>query len=761
MKRLIDALNDVLATQQYRWVSVDIFDTLVFRDIAQPEEIAERAYANVANQIPLALTAAEFAELRKVAQQKARAKRADREVTLEEIYAQMPFSAEQVTLLLNSELAIEKQVSQIADELLDTLLAWQQKGCQLLLISDMYLSATQIRETFFQHYPALAALPLYVSCEHRASKVRGDLFKRVAEHQQIDPQEWLHIGDNPVADGAMARHHGIEVFSTEPAVPLNLVFKAEFSLENTRVASNVSRQLCSVFDAPPEYKVAHIIGASVFGPVLMGFADWVIDTALNLKLQKIVCLMRDAHTLTPVIAKRLVQRGIDALSVTSLSASRKSTFWSAVDVQQPDWLESLLARLQRRRGLTLANVCDLLGVSIPVQLDAYADYELRHCEKLMHQGNSVLNGLLQYLSEFSSVIAANVAEHRQLLSDYFYQQIECDLSQVCVVDFGNGGSIQHHLEQACNKRAGANLLLFSSQRIYEHNTLVSAYFGPHCSPSYLRQKFRRSPECVEALLLGAQGTTLSYQRRGEAIVAQQEPALARNGALSEAFLHGCLSFMQRAHEQGGGAVSAQQAAAILNRYIQRPTAQEAAIFKQVWHEDNFGANDQFTVISEEQVNWMRNEGVANALHRFDSEPNYQFGFVHWPQAVASLIDADIHFIKAGLISARTASAAERLARQVAEMGWTSFTLYGAGEFFQQLLPYLHHYGLQIERLVDRQAELKGQYTLHGYEVMGLTPALAANSQRFVIASYAFRFEIAERINQYANQHGAQIEVISL
>ena len=65
MKRLIDALNDVLATQQYRWVSVDIFDTLVFRDIAQPEEIAERAYANVANQIPLALTAAEFAELRK------------------------------------------------------------------------------------------------------------------------------------------------------------------------------------------------------------------------------------------------------------------------------------------------------------------------------------------------------------------------------------------------------------------------------------------------------------------------------------------------------------------------------------------------------------------------------------------------------------------------------------------------------------------------------------------------------------------------
>ncbi len=72
------------------------------------------------------------------------------------------------------------------------------------------------------------------------------------------------------------------------------------------------------------------------------------------------------------------------------------------------------------------------------------------------------------------------------------------------------------------------------------------------------------------------------------------------------------------------------------------------------------------------------------------------------------------------------------------------TLYGAGEFFERLLPQLVAAGIRINAVVDRKAAA-GEYRVAGYTVTTLERAVAAGERQFIVASAAFVKEIEAAI----------------
>ena len=761
MNPFIQRIEQYITQHDITLVSLDLFDTLLFRQVALPGQIAEHAYRMLQDTLQLPLSAEEFAELRRVAEQKAKLARLDREVLLADIYAQMPLRDDHKAMLQTAELAAETSYGTLNPELLAWLLARLAEGKQVIFISDMYLTAEQIRTSFFHDYPVLCEVPLYVSGELKCSKLHGGMFTHVLAERQVSTGHWLHIGDHPMADNRMPASMGIQTLAACAGLDLPLIYRAEVLLENQPCQLNSLRTQACIFDRPAETSNAFDIGAAVFGPVLLAFCDWVLAQAIKSQARKIVCLMRDAEVFAPLLTLRQQQRGLNRCEVIKCFVSRKSSYWPSIDTDASDWLDKVLSRLQRRRGLTLGDIYRQFSLPDDALVAEYGQHNLLVADSVFVGQKTLLARIRETMQAHQDKTRAYICAQRGLLHDYFAQTVKAPLAECVVLDFGNGASIHHQLEQAFGQNAAANLMLFSSVRAYEHlpHTLSAAYFGAHNSPSGLRDKLRRSPECVEALLLGHGGSTQHYRRNAQRV----EPLLGQvvdNQLHVDSFLAGCLAFMQRAGAEA--TVSAEEASAILNRYLQRPTRQEAELFRQVLHEDNFGANQAFPVISEQQIQWMRERGVAQAMTDFAKQPNYQFGFIHWPQAVASLLDEGFHFQLAGSVKSDTAEKAMQLADKLRELGWASFCVYGAGAFFQHLRVYLQPYGLAVSCLVDKKADVQGEHQYEGYRVMNLRGALLRGERRFAIASFAFRDEIANLIFSLCQQMQiADVEVVSV
>ena len=84
------------------------------------------------------------------------------------------------------------------------------KHRRILIITDTYYSSYQVRR-ILQKFGYFQIEKVYTSCECKAVKRSGNLFKRVMSSENIqDSKRILHIGDNKLADYAIANICGIQ-----------------------------------------------------------------------------------------------------------------------------------------------------------------------------------------------------------------------------------------------------------------------------------------------------------------------------------------------------------------------------------------------------------------------------------------------------------------------------------------------------------------------------------------------------------------------
>lgn len=166
-------------------ISIDIFDTAIFRKVFRPTDI----FDIVENEIGM-----NFKELRVRAQEKALRKVPN--YTILDIYKAIPqFNPRE-------EIRAEYYNCEANPYILNM---YNNEEADYIFISDMYLSS-DILKSMLEHC-GYENPEVYVSCEYNASKASGNLFKRVEKvlGRKIDK----HIGDNYNCDIIGAKKAGI------------------------------------------------------------------------------------------------------------------------------------------------------------------------------------------------------------------------------------------------------------------------------------------------------------------------------------------------------------------------------------------------------------------------------------------------------------------------------------------------------------------------------------------------------------------------
>ncbi len=348
-------VETVLVAGGAKVLSLDVFDTLVWRRVPEPFDV----YLLLGRQLAAAgklaghFTPQGFADLRfaaeRAAREKVQAVTGYREIKLADIYAQLPdhvFAAGfDNAARIQFELACERDVLVLDADIVVLMKTAKTAGVRVILVSDTYFTGAQLLG-FLAHLGVPDGLidKAYVSCEMGKPKYR-DLFDVVLRQEAVAPADMLHVGDTVEADINPCRARGIAVAAYDkwgfsPRI-LSYEFhpgphgraqraallgdSGDFGLTGLR--SRLAHR------APPilakDLKPYWSYGAAVLAPVFAAFARWVVGESQSLGAHRIYGLMREGRFLKRVVEAAAQQLGV-ALTVEELWLSRRAVVRAAL-----------------------------------------------------------------------------------------------------------------------------------------------------------------------------------------------------------------------------------------------------------------------------------------------------------------------------------------------------------------------------------------------------------------------------------------------
>ena len=282
----LSPLSLALALSEYDAVSLDIFDTLLFRPFAKPAHL----FYCVEEKLGHA-----FIKQRQEAESEARRLAAlangSREVTLDDIYAVYakmtgfdPEPVKQMELQAEMDLCFANPFMKIVYRSL------KDHGTRLFITSDMYLPhdtmAALLEKNGYTGYEALL-----VSCDYRASKHDRGLYSLLLE-KAGQGSRVAHVGDNTVTDLENAAACGITAFPYLNVNKLGESFRATAmsDIVGSAYAGIVNSTLhngLEVYD--PYYEYGFVAG----GLYVLGYCEWIHQRAQAMGLERILFLARD------------------------------------------------------------------------------------------------------------------------------------------------------------------------------------------------------------------------------------------------------------------------------------------------------------------------------------------------------------------------------------------------------------------------------------------------------------------------------------
>ncbi len=751
----LSELNGALQAQSIRAISCDIFDTLIFRHAGTIEQLwrqlAAQAYQSglLCNDDPDA-----FVEYRKEAEATARRymmqREGHREVQLEQIYTCWP--SVPGAQLAELEQQLEYDNWWLNSVLVDWLVSQQQHGLPIVLLSDMYLPASLLQCFFRAKAPQLLLHKIYVSGEYLASKQDGRLYQRLLAEQLWQPATVLHIGDDKITDLQMAKASGLSACHVGLGDDYLAQFKYEQRLYPLAIPGleRLRRQWRWLCDGSASAGLA----GRVYAPVLYAFARWIIARCQQQGITTLFCLLREGD----VIARLVQQIPGHSLTVRTLAVSRRSSF-----LPSRDWSLDLLHQLCQRRGYTLAELLEDLGLACPT------NWELQqHCTLSELVQTPCWREVLNWLESVQPQILTHLQQQRQWLLQYLVQQGVTNTPEIAILDWGCGGSLLQNLHQLAGLNAVTYLMFYASQRASRVALSQKLQvFQPAACKAWASQ-LAAYPEVSEILLNGPLCSTRGYQlaTNGQIVplsVAQSEEAI-RDQPSREVFIHTLLAWGARASAAGWMAEGPSLAerhylVAMLYRLI----------FYPMWHETRLLADLPLPMAPGRSQPLLPNRAVLALKARVHSgEQAYQLSLdgsdpilrcVAWYPGLVALAFPD-QLQLCGELAAYLddEKVAPLLLQKLQQLGITQTALYGAGELGLKVYEYLTAHGIAISCVIDRRA-LSSCIQLGEHEVITLAEAKKRNVACFTIASRAFASEISAEIRQCYEDKAAHTRII--
>lgn len=599
-------------------VSFDVFDTLLARCVESPEDVQRAICRQIAEHLGGLWNEAKLFALRRQAENELRQASLALGLDHECLFSNLCVVWVEKILKKNDqrlvdkireiEFEVENSVLYIKPDVVELLQWLKSKSVKVLAISDMYLDKTFIQMLLKEKGLLDYFDEVYVSSESKLGKYTGRLYQYIQQDQELKPEKWIHIGDNPVSDRRMAFNLGIQgvwLYEKEElkrrkqqALSAKLakkggVWKGRFFFEALAQRSTQIPQKKSFF---------YQYGLQVLGASFSVFTHALVGRLKEKPVDKIFFLARDGyifHQLFKVSSSLKSEYIYMSRRVITAAAMAKGLSH-----------EQAIVAFYNPKQMGLYSIFKVYDLPQEKLEDLAKQYGFLEIKQVIEDWNDPR--LIKFLADdaVQKIIRQHGSKSHQLLEAYLEQVGFFNCKHAAFVDIGWNGTIQKFLKQAFGHREDFPVLYG-----YYFAFVPKLYndFGENNFCEGIIHDSRRDNACeripteVEEIFeQGArsqEGTTVVYQWQGNRVL----PVLKADSAKDRQAEIQCnpwIAEMQRGildHYQHYKAIqkvtgySSQELLpyvhGLLERAVVYPTKQEIHYLTQLVHTEDFGHDD--------------------------------------------------------------------------------------------------------------------------------------------------------------------------
>ena len=478
-------------------VSFDVFDTLLFRKVNEPEiifDLVGRHYGIHG-----------FRKLRVDAQneasRRAYAKDKHPHADINEIYEvlkETPDIALNWDEVKQFEIDLERDALVGNPEMLEVMKKAKKLGKRVIATTDMYLLASTISE-YLEANGFEGIDHIYCSADEYKAKFNKELFVLVADREKCDYKDILHIGDNKSADVEIPKSLGMSTFLYVHDADMEKVKKAG----GTEIDSGIYKIL---YD---EHKgFWYNFGVEAGGPIYLGLTLWIEDIIRNSD-RKVFFLSRDGYNLYNILKKR----GYN--NIEYLYTSRRALLLAGITQLDE---ESLKLLPPFTLGQTVGEILDYLCIDRDkIKLD-YTDID-----SFDHVINNIddFEKVYSVYKRNSDVILEQCCKEREAASKYFEEKGFFDADSY-VFDCGWNGSSQlliDRLKKAVACKYENPFLYFGIMNTQKsRNQIHGKHYRTYLFDFYknfgLQAEVNKSVVIYEMLFSASHATVINYDNEG-------------------------------------------------------------------------------------------------------------------------------------------------------------------------------------------------------------------------------------------------------
>lgn len=474
---------------QFDYISFDIFDTLIKRNVTSPpviylivEKRYEKKYGVILNN---------FAKKRYELEKEIWESSLGEELTFHAIYDQFTeYNVEVRDRLKFLELDTELLMCQLNYNIFEYYHRIKESK-KILLTSDIYLDKKNMIKLLNLNNIKLYE-KLYISSELKRTKASGKIYKYIIQDIGVGPKKILHVGDDFRGDFIMPRLSGIKALKIS-----HLYTNVKYI--NKREISNVFEDIAYSYinnNLLKDKDVFYQLGFENLGILLLAFSLWINKEIEGEKVEKVYFIARDGL---------IIKKAYDLINTESceskyLCISRRSV--GVPFLKNIKTIKEALGLIKIRKRETLESLLKRLGVKIHEKHNNIRKMVIdRERIEKDNRLQAILNSYLNEIRENA------IVEYDNLIM--YLKQEELN-GKVAIVDLGWNGSIQDNLETIITEEGwncqivGYYLALTSVHRFNKKGYLnLSDVFNSNGIPFYRG--------IIESFFSADHGMTLHYE----------------------------------------------------------------------------------------------------------------------------------------------------------------------------------------------------------------------------------------------------------
>lgn len=528
-------------------VSIDIFDTAVFRDVFTPKEVFQVIENKVQNN---------FYKLRVEAQ--AQAGRKNPNFNLIDIYKLLPSK-----FSMKDEILAEIQGTYANSKVLNFYNNNRDK-CDFIFISDMYLPSSVLK--MLLEHAGYKDPVVFVSCEEGCGKSTGKLFLKVQE--KLGRKINLHIGDSIYADieGAKkaripkTKHIGSAIYCNNVVTP---------PLQNPKLRKILIDEELS--NGSIEERIGYI-----FSPLVLAFTQYVLNKASD--SQTIFFNARDSF-LMYVVARWILKT---KKKIKYCRFSRMSCLFANIKTNVPISHKDNATSfnfLKSRQVKSLQDFLNLFGLKGDKLQGILKKHKVELDSPLFFRRDKNLI-LEEAVLSLQQEIYKKVAIEKNNFLKYI-ERINLQDNDM-FVDIGYQGTVQSIIKQATDINLDGEYI-WTCRNLKQDGCVKNSYFSLNSRRLFVGG-------ILEVLFTEPVGSVIGYDDLGRPLLHEDLKFRKEvSKELLRGVLKGCKELLKSSCE-----LSAADCYDVILRYVDNPTVEEAEFNNQDLFEN--GSNEVDSIV---------------------------------------------------------------------------------------------------------------------------------------------------------------------